>query len=112
MAELARPPSSAWLLGLIDMASAIGGAGDGMRRLEHLARVEGMCVGEVVVQSSGCFVEDLCCGFVEGGLSAGWKVVEACVEVVAGRRRGWRRNLPRCLDWPFGMGLLFRRDLV
>ena len=47
--ELARPPSSAWLLGLIHIDERIGQARDRMRRLEHLPDVERVVIREVVL---------------------------------------------------------------
>ena len=62
----------------------VGGAGDGVRRLQHLAGVERMRVGIVVVENLGGVVED------GGGLRAqvrlrtGRQVREAAVQMPLG----------------------------
>ncbi len=58
----------------------VGGAGDGVRRLQHLAGVERMGVGIVVVEALCYLLED--CGgcFAEGRRGVGRQVGEALVQ--------------------------------
>ena len=48
----------------------VGGAGDGMRRLQHLAGVEGMGVGVVVVEAGGDLLENF--ELLRRGEAQGW----------------------------------------
>ena len=63
IAELARPPSSAWLFGLTQSDKCVGDARDRVRGLKHLAGVLRMIVGVVVLHALGHFREHGGSGF-------------------------------------------------
>src|SRR6266702_3957249 len=62
----------------------VGGAGDGVRRFEHLPGVERVGVGVVVVELRCYFVEDGCGLIAEWGRGVWGKVCEAFVEAMLG----------------------------
>ena len=62
----------------------VGGAGYGVGGFEHLAGVEGVGVGVVVLEALGGLLEDGGGGFAEGGLGVWGQVSEALVEALLG----------------------------
>ena len=62
----------------------VGGAGDGVWRLQHLPGVERMRVGVVVVQFRRCFVEDGGCLLSQWRRWGGRQVGEAFIETALG----------------------------
>ena len=72
------------VVGIDRHGQRVGGAGDGVRRLEHLPGVERMGVGVVVVELDCYFIEDGGGGFVQWRRGAGGKVREGFVEAVLG----------------------------
>ena len=62
----------------------VGGAGDGMRRLQHLTSVERMAVGVVVVEAGRYLVEDGRRCFAERRFGVGWQMGEGFVQGALG----------------------------
>ena len=83
----------------------VGGAGDGVGRLQHLAGVEGVGVGVVVLEALGGLLEDGGGGFAECGRGFGGRWAKpSSRRCWASARRGmksvgWRSDISRGRVW-------------
>ena len=76
------------IVGIDRHGQRVGGAGDGVGRLQHLPGVERVGVGVVVVEAGRDLLEDGGRGFAEWRRGAGREMGEAFVRECAGIRRG------------------------
>jgi hypothetical protein len=68
------------IVGVDRHGQGVGDAGDWVRRLQHLSRVEGMSVGKVVAEANRCLLQNVRGRFAQRGSRVGWQMGEAFVQ--------------------------------